>query len=121
MAYDPNDPRTWPDATIVVRGGTRDVEHLANVMTRDGSWSVVSEPNTPFEVLARSVRNGTVRRTSVRRVLAAGGRLVPTRGPDAPPFHCDLSGLTAGAFDAILGAAEPNPVPAKDRWRGNNR
>jgi hypothetical protein len=92
MAYNPNDPRTWPDATVVVRSGTRDIEHLANVMTRDGSRSVISEPGVPFEVLARSVRNGTVRRTSVRQVLAAGGRLSPTRGFDATPFHRDLSG-----------------------------
>ena len=30
-------------------------------------------------------------------------------------------GQPATAFDAILGLEEPNPVPAKDRWRGNNR
>ena len=75
-------------------------------MTRDGSWSVISEPGAPFGVLERSVRNGAVRRISVRHVLAAGERL--TR-------------LDAGGVDAILGLEEPNPVPAKDRWRGTNR
>jgi len=91
VAHDPNDPRTWPNATIVIRGGTRNVGHLANVMTRDGSWSVISEPGVAFQVLAASIRNTTLRRTSVQRVLVAGGRLVPTRSDDAPPFHWDCS------------------------------
>jgi hypothetical protein len=121
VAYNPWNPGTWPAATIVIRGGTRDLEHLANVATRDGSWSVISAPGIPFGVLARSVRNGTVRRTSVRRVLAAGGRLTPSRGSETPPFHCNLSRLTPAAFDAILGPEEPNPVRATDRWRGNER
>ena len=97
------------------------VEHLANVMTGHGSWSVISEPGVSFAELAKGVRNGTVRRTTVREVLAAGGQLTPTPGGDAPPYHCDLTGLTTEAFDFILGAQEPNPVPPKERWRGENR
>jgi len=80
---DPLDSRTWPVGTIVVRGGIRDVVHLARVMTRDGSWSVASRPATSFEALCASVRHGTVRRTTVGRIRAGGGSLLSTPDPDA--------------------------------------
>lgn len=112
------DSNVWPESTIVVRGGRGDVIHLANVMTRDGSWSVVSEPGLPFGVLCASVRHGTVRHTTLGQVREAGGALVPSRGSNSPPYHCDLVGLTPGVFDAILSPEERNPVPASERWRG---
>ena len=109
---------SWPDATIVVRGGRRDVIHLANVMTRDGAWSVVSEPGLSFRVLCASVRHGTVRRTTLGQVREAGGSLMPSHGSGAPSYHCNLAGLTATAFDAILSPEARNPIPAPERWRG---
>lgn len=112
------DSDTWPDATLVVRGGRRDVIHLGNVMTRDGSWSVVAEPGLSFGVLCASVRHGTVRQTTLGRVRDAGGSLIPSRDSAAPPYHCDLVGLTAAGFDAILSPEERNPIPAPERWRG---
>ena len=42
--YDPRDPRTWPDATIVVRGGEGRAKMLAKQQDLDGSWSVQSDP-----------------------------------------------------------------------------
>jgi len=51
-------------------------------------------------------------------VRDAGGTLKPSRGSGAPPYHCDLVGLTAAAFDAILSPEERNPIPAPERWRG---
>jgi hypothetical protein len=114
------DPHAWPDATAVVRGGRRDVVHLANVMTRDGSWSVVSEPGLSFDVLCASVRHGTVRQTTLGQVREAGGFLVRSPGSGAPPYHCDLVGLTVPDFDAILGPERRNPIPASGRWRGLN-
>ena len=108
----------WPASTLVIRGGRRDAIHLANVMTRDGAWSVVSEPGLSFRVLCASVRHGTVRRTTLGQVREAGGSLMPSHGSDAPSYHCDLVGLTAAAFDAILSPEERNPIPAPERWRG---
>ena len=112
------DSDTWPDATLVVRGGRRDVIHLGNVMTRDGSWSVVSEPGLSFGVLCASVRHGTVRQTTLGQVRDAGGSLIPSYGSGAPPYHSDLVGLTAAGFDASLSPEERNPIPAPERWRG---
>jgi hypothetical protein len=112
------DSDSWPDATLVIRGGRRDAIHLANVMTRDGSWSVVSEPGLSFGALCASVRHGTVRRTTLGQVREAGGSLTPSRAAGAPPHHCDLVGLTAAGLEAILGPEEQNPIPARERWRG---
>ncbi len=116
---DPEDTRTWPLGTIVVRGGLRDVVHLAKVMTRDGSWSVVAHPGATFEMLCASIRHGTIRRTTVGRTRAAGGWLTPSDTLDGPPFHCELGDLTPATFDAILGPEEPKPVPKSSRWRGD--
>ena len=59
-------------------------------------------------MLCRSIRNGTVRRTTVGCIRAVGGWLVQTSTPGGPPFHCDLGGLTPAAFDAILGPEGAN-------------
>ena len=60
-----------------------------------------------------SCRNGTLRQTTVGRVLAEGGTLRPSPGA---PHHCDLQGLTPERFDAILGPEELNPWPVEQRW-----
>ena len=116
MWFDPDDPRTWPDVTLVVRGGLGTLEDLARTLRRDGSWSVISAPGVPIEALAASVPNNRLRRTTVRAVLRVGGTLRPTRGRGGPPYHCGLAGLTAEAFGRILRPPEPNPVPVGKRW-----
>lgn len=90
--------------------------HEADVSSANGP--VVSEPGLSFRVLCASVRHGTVRRTTIGQVREAGGSLMPSHGSDAPSYHCDLVGLTAAAFDAILSREEQNPIPAPERWRG---
>ena len=121
MAIDIHDPATWPDATLVVRGGVNRLEELRAAVQVGGGISVVSRPNLPFETLAASVPNNRVRRTTVARVLATGGSLDPTDDPGDPPNHCNLFGLTPEQLDAILEAPEPNPVPKEQRWRGPRR
>ena len=118
MGYDIGDPRTWPGATVVVRGGVNTLEEITGALLRSGGFSVVSRPGVAFEELAASVRNNRVRRTTVRLVLGAGGWLVPTHEPDEPPNHCNLLGLTAEELDSILWAPQFNPVPREKRWRG---
>ena len=118
MAFDIRDPRTWPQATGVVRGGVNTLEEIRNAIQRSGGFSVVSCPDRAFEELAASVRNNRVRRTTVGMVLAAGGWLVPTDEPDEPPCHCNLYGLTAEQLDSILWEPQLNPVPTEKRWRG---
>jgi len=111
----------WPDATVVVRGGSRDVVHLGHVGTRDGAWSVVSQPGMTFDHLCRGVRHGTARRTTLGQIREAGGQLTPSPTPDTPPYHCDVTGLTVATFDAILGPEERNPIAPQHRWRGTGR
>ncbi len=76
------------------------------------------EPGSPFGFLCASVRHGTVRHTTLGEVRASGGAVIPSRGSGTPPYHCDLVGLTAAGFDAILSPDERNPIPAQERWRG---
>jgi hypothetical protein len=118
MPIDSGDPRSWPDTTVVVRGGVNLLEEIRSALQRSGGFSVVSRPNVTFEELAASVRNNRLRRTTVGHVRDAGGRLVPTDEPEEPPNHCNLFGLTADELDAILSEPEVNPVPQELRWRG---
>ena len=104
---------SWPDATVIVRGGTGSIADLRDRLARDGSWSVFAAPGVPLDRLARSVRNSQVRMTTLGILRAAGGSIGPTAGP---PHHCDLWGLTAEQFDAILGRPVPNPILTEARW-----
>lgn len=107
------DPASWPDDTLILRGGTSTIADLRDRLARDGSWSVFAAPGRPLGLLARSVRNSQVRTATLGAVRAVGGSIRPTPGP---PHHCDLRGLTAEQFDAILGDPIPNPVPKAARW-----
>jgi hypothetical protein len=118
MPYDIRDPRSWPDATVVVRGGVNLLEEIKSALQRFGGFSVVSWPDVAFIDLAASVRNNQLRRTTVKQVLDAGGWLIPTDGDGEPPNHCNLFGLTAEDLDSILSEPEVNPVPKDKRWRG---
>jgi hypothetical protein len=96
-----------------LRGGASSVADLRDRLARDGSWSIFAAQGVLFERLARSVRNSQVRTATVGALRAAGGSILPSPGP---PHHCDLWGLTAEQFDAILGDPVPNPVPKEARW-----
>jgi len=104
---------------IVVRGGQGKLEELRDSLRQGGAFSVISRPGAEVDVLAASVRNNQIRTTTLRAVVAAGERLVPTFGAHEPPNHCDLIGLTAEQLDSILGEAVLNPIPQERRWRGN--
>lgn len=107
-SYDTRDPSTWPDATIVVRGGEGKAKMLAKQQDLDGSWSVQSDPAASWDQLARAIPQVFVRTTSLSAVRALGGWLVWSHlGPSG--YHCDLFGLTPAQFDSILGEATRNP------------
>jgi len=107
------DAASWPDETLILRGGEGSVPDLRDRLARDGSWSVFAAPDVAFGRLARSVRNSQVRTATLGALRTAGGSIRPSAGP---PHHCDLWGLTAEQFDAILGDPVPNPVPRQARW-----
>lgn len=107
--YDPHDPNTWPDATIVVRGGDGKEKWLRKTQDASGGWSVQSDPAATFGQLAACVPQVFVRRTSLSAVRDAGGWLVESHGPN--DYHCDLDGLSPEDFDNILSGPEDNPSP----------
>jgi hypothetical protein len=114
----PDDSTTWPDGTIVLRGGVNAVEELRAALQRSGGISFVARPGATLDELAASVPNNRVRWTTLGAVRRAGGRLVRSPGPDAPPDDCDVLGLTPEGLDSILSPAGLNPVPREHRWRG---
>lgn len=116
MADDLSRPDPWPPTTVVIRGGVGGADALRDTLRRDGSWSVISQPGLRFEVLASSVRNNQIRRTTAGAVMELGGSLIADRSGDAPPYHCHLSGLTPEQLDSILEPPERNPVPVHRRW-----
>ena len=101
MAIDNSDPRTWPDATIVVRGGVGGPEALRKTLELDGSWSVRSRPGVSFRKLASAVLNNRVRKTTVQAALREGATIVPTNDPGDPPYHCELFRLTPEQFATV--------------------
>jgi hypothetical protein len=115
MTTDIREPRTWPSATIVVRGGIGGAEDLRKTLGPDGSWSVRARPGVSFRLLASAVPDNQVRRTALHALLALGATIVPTDNPGGPPYHRELLGLTPEEFDSILGEPEPNPAPKNER------
>jgi hypothetical protein len=114
----PREPATsstadWPDQTIVLRGGIGDAQDLARRRSPVGRWSVFASPGQPMTTLARSVPHNRLRMTTLGLIRSGGGHLVVTPGP---PYHCEVSGLTAIQLDAILGPPVLNPVPPRERW-----
>ena len=111
--YNPNDAETWPDSTIVVRGGIRGPEALQEEYEAEGSFSVQADPGAAFVELCRCLPWGKVRRTTLQRLRALRGRIIESHGPDN--YHCDVVGIDGGTFDSLLEPAEDNPVPRAER------
>ena len=113
-AFDAADPQTWPDETVVLRGGIGDAWDLARKIDTDGGgWSVQAHPASEVVALARFVPNNRIRRTTLGRVREVGGYLVNATGPG---YHRSLRGLSPIMFDRILGEPELNPVSPSERW-----
>lgn len=107
-------PQTWPDDTIILRGGIGDAKDLARKADANtGGWSVQAQPSVDVVELARFVPNNRFRRTTVGRLREAGGYLVISPGPG---YHRSLQGVSPSVLDEILGQPELNPVPPAERW-----
>lgn len=114
MTFDGADPRTWPDDTVIVRGGIGGASDLARkIDAQVGGWSVQAQPFVDMVELARFVPNNRYRRTTLGRVREVGGYLVISPGPG---YHRSLRGLGPMMLDRILGEPELNPVPPSERW-----
>jgi hypothetical protein len=61
MVIDPQDPRTWPDNTIVVRGGIGEADRLQEIYEGERSFSVQADPLATFTELCRALPHGFVR------------------------------------------------------------
>lgn len=104
-----------PDEAFVVRGGTNTPELVAKGVGTHPSGltgvSVESAAGTTLEKLSESLkRYGRVGVTTVGRVRALGGDVIPTSGHS--PNHATLIGLTPEQLSGLLNPTVPNPAHA---------
>jgi hypothetical protein len=113
-AFEATDPETWPDETLILRGGVGDAGDLARKLdVAEGGWSAQADPLVHSTDLAKYIPNNRFRRTTLGELRAAGGYLAITPGPG---YHRSVRGLTPEAFDSILDEPELNPVLPDERW-----
>ena len=100
-----------PDAAVVVRGGRNTPEHAADGLRTHPSGvvgvSVESAAGATVEQLAAAIPHGQVGVTTVGRVRAAGGDVIPTAGQS--PTHATLTGLDAEQVSRLLTPTQRNP------------
>lgn len=78
-----------------------------------------SEPGKTVAELAASTATPQVRVSSVERIRAAGGDVIPTRRGPMQPFHATVIGLTLDQLDAVFDPPIPIPTEpaAAPDWR----
>lgn len=101
-----------PDDAFVVRGGLNRPQDLRRKFGTHPSglpgFSVESSPGlTPTE-LAQNVPHGKIGVTTVGRVRAAGGDVIPTSGQS--PNHATVTGLSPEQVSRLLAPVIPNPA-----------
>ena len=103
------------DAALVCRGGTcvakRFVQGSGVGTDSAGTLqgiSVNSAAGKTVEELTVGIQNGKVGVTTVGRVRAAGGDVIPS--PTEPnPYHCTLCGITPEQAEELFTPTIPNP------------
>jgi hypothetical protein len=71
--------------------------------------TVHSEPGKTIAELAAWTATPQVRVSSVDRIRAAGGAVIPTRRGPMQPYHATVTGLTLEQLDAVFDTPIPNP------------
>ncbi len=109
-------PKRLPDEALVVRGGRNTPEQIDEKIEQHASGpigvSVESAPGLTVAELAANLPHGRVGVTTVGRVRATGGDVIPTRGRS--PNHATLTGLPAEEISRLLTPTEPNPARNDD-------
>ena len=108
----PGAPNRLPDDTFVVRGGLNRPEDIDEKLIEHPSGvvgvSAESAPGLTVAELAAKLPHGRVGGTTVGRVRAAGGDVIPTRGRS--PNHSTVTGLSGGELSRLLTPTIPNPA-----------
>lgn len=101
-----------PDDALVVRGGQNTPDQIDEKIDRHPSGvvgvSAESAPGLTVAELAANLPHGRVGVTTVGRIRAAGGDVIPTRGRS--PNHATVTGLDADELSRLLNPTVPNPA-----------
>lgn len=76
--------------------------------------TVHSEPGKTVAELAAWTATTSVRVSSVERIRAAGGDVIPTRRGPAQPYHATLTGLSLDQLDTVFDPPIPSPATPGD-------
>src|SRR5438876_4169405 len=100
-----------PDDALVVRGGQNTPEQIRKGYGVHPSGvpgvSVHSAPSAGLAELTVGIPHGQVGATTVGKVRAEGGDVIPTSGRS--PHHATLTGLTPEQISGLLTPTVPNP------------
>jgi hypothetical protein len=106
-------PPQLPDDALVVRGGQNTSAQLDKSFAAHPAGvtgvSVESAAGLGVVDLAATIPHGRVGVTTVGRVRAAGGDVVPTPSHRSPN-HATLTGLTPEQISGLLTPTVPNPA-----------
>jgi hypothetical protein len=69
------------------------------------------EPGRSVAELSQWIAHAMVRVSTVERIQAAGGSVIPTQRSAAQPYHVTITGLTPEQFHAVFDPPIPNPSP----------
>ena len=72
--------------------------------------TVHSESGKTVAELAEWTGTPQIRVSSVERIRAAGGDVVPTRRNPMQPYHATVTGLSLDQFDAVFDPPIPSPA-----------
>jgi len=101
-----------PDDAFMVRGGLCRPEDIRQRIGTHPSGvtgiSVQSSAGATIDLLAAPIPHGQIGVTTVGKVRAAGGDVVPTSGQS--PTHATLTGLTPEQASELLRPIIPNPA-----------
>jgi hypothetical protein len=68
-----------------------------------------SEPGKSAAELSASIATPQVRVSSIDRIRAAGGNVIPTRRSHIQPYHVTVTGLSLEQLDEVFGPPIPSP------------
>ena len=111
------------DDASVVRGGTCTADNFAggSGVTKDSNGllsgvSTQSKTGAPVEDLSTPFKNNQVGVTTVGKIKAAGGTIVPDGHP-GNPNHATINGLSAEKLEELFTPTHQNPVPKENRGK----
>jgi hypothetical protein len=107
----------WAHGTFVVKGGlgpppkgTWSIQTFDEAGVTVTGTTAHSEPEKTITELCAYIASEEVRLSSIERILAAGGNVIPTQRNAMQPYHVTITGLPPEQLDAVFDLPITNPT-----------